>query len=68
MDEYGLLREDWDSVCELQLGHSKASDPRNRIAAQVKSAFTRTYNKQAHAGRVAAKDSVDQFFYVLTMC
>jgi replication factor C subunit 1 len=50
MDEYGLMRDDWDSVCELRYDDGD-NDPRKRIDSRVKTAFTRTYNAGAHAVR-----------------
>jgi replication factor C subunit 1 len=50
MDEYGLMRDDWDSVCDLRFIESD-NDPRKQIESTVKSAFTRTYNASAHAVR-----------------
>lgn len=50
MDEYGLMRDDWDSVCELRYDDGD-NDPRKRIDSKVKTAFTRTYNAGVHAVR-----------------
>ena len=39
MNHYYLTRDDWDSIVELSLTQR---DPINKIASNVKSAFTRT--------------------------
>jgi len=57
MNEYGLMREDWDSVCDLVVFHSN-SDPRRMIDSKIKSSFTRTFNKQSHGVRAVATKKV----------
>ncbi|CAL1278243.1 unnamed protein product [Larinioides sclopetarius] len=46
MEEYFLLREDFDSIIDLSLW-SGQTDPRSKIVTKVKSAFTRAYNKES---------------------
>ncbi|GFS51750.1 replication factor C subunit 1 [Nephila pilipes] len=46
MEEYFLLREDFDSIIELSLWPNQ-TDPRTKIITKVKSAFTRAYNKES---------------------
>jgi len=47
MEDYDLTKEDWDSVIEL--GQFEGfKDPVASIPSKVKSAFTRTYNKESH--------------------
>ncbi|GBN03869.1 Replication factor C subunit 1, partial [Araneus ventricosus] len=46
MEEYFLLREDFDSIIELSLWPGQ-TDPRSKIVTKVKSAFTRAYNKES---------------------
>lgn len=45
MENYYLLREDFDSILDLSLWPDQV-DPRTRISPKVKSAFTRAYNKE----------------------
>ncbi|KAJ3184567.1 hypothetical protein HDU87_003968 [Geranomyces variabilis] len=47
MDDYYLSREDRESVFSLGLGKGK-NRPEEKIPANVKSAFTRMYNKGSH--------------------
>ena len=53
MSTYGLLREDWDSACELLAYEHGTKDWRDGIESKVKAAFTRQLNKAAHAVRYA---------------
>ncbi|KAG8195705.1 hypothetical protein JTE90_002968 [Oedothorax gibbosus] len=46
MEDYYLLREDFDSIIDLSLW-SGQTDPRTKIQTKVKSAFTRAYNKES---------------------
>ncbi|GFY77643.1 replication factor C subunit 1 [Trichonephila inaurata madagascariensis] len=46
MEEYFLLREDFDSIIDLSLWPNQ-TDPRTKIITKVKSAFTRAYNKES---------------------
>ncbi|XP_035230443.1 replication factor C subunit 1-like [Stegodyphus dumicola] len=45
MENYYLLREDFDSIIDLSLWPNQ-TDPRTKISTKVKSAFTRAYNKE----------------------
>ncbi|XP_068607069.1 replication factor C subunit 1 [Brachionichthys hirsutus] len=47
LDDYQLLREDVDSIMEIGIWGGKP-DPYSKLDSKVKSAFTRTYNKEAH--------------------
>ncbi|KAI8593968.1 replication factor RFC1 C terminal domain-containing protein [Geranomyces variabilis] len=47
MDDYYLSREDRDSVFSLGLGKAK-DRPEEKIPANVKTAFTKAYNKGSH--------------------
>eukprot|EP01092_Planopodium_desertum_P013939 TRINITY_DN68706_c0_g1_i2.p2 TRINITY_DN68706_c0_g1~~TRINITY_DN68706_c0_g1_i2.p2 ORF type:complete len:212 (-),score=20.30 TRINITY_DN68706_c0_g1_i2:830-1465(-) len=47
MEEYGLTRDDWESIAELQKFDVK------QIPTAVRSAFTREYNKAARATKVS---------------
>lgn len=46
MDQYYLLREDFDNIIELSMWPNQ-TDPRTKISPKVKSAFTRAYNKES---------------------
>ncbi|GIY35893.1 replication factor C subunit 1 [Caerostris darwini] len=46
MENYFLLREDFDSIIDLSLWFNQ-TDPRTKIITKVKSAFTRAYNKES---------------------
>uniref|UniRef100_A0A2L2Y705 Replication factor C subunit 1 n=1 Tax=Parasteatoda tepidariorum TaxID=114398 RepID=A0A2L2Y705_PARTP len=46
MENYFLLREDFDSIIDLSLWPNQ-TDPRTKIITKVKSAFTRAYNKES---------------------
>lgn len=48
MSDYDLLREDLDAILEVTL-LPKQVNPLTQLTSQVKAAFTRTYNKAAHA-------------------
>ncbi|KAJ3213262.1 hypothetical protein HDU67_003105 [Dinochytrium kinnereticum] len=48
MDSYYLTREDWDSVLELGLGDYSQKALAGPIPTNVKSSFTRIYNKSSH--------------------
>ncbi|XP_013404916.1 replication factor C subunit 1 [Lingula anatina] len=47
MDEYSLLREDFDNILEVTQWSGR-KDPMASVPSKVKSAFTRAYNKEAH--------------------
>ncbi|XP_068176893.1 replication factor C subunit 1 [Antennarius striatus] len=47
LDDYQLLKEDVDSIMEISIWGGKP-DPYSKLDSKVKSAFTRTYNKEAH--------------------
>ena len=46
MKEYGLSREDWNSVSELGIGYISPENRPIKIATKVKSAFTRQCNRE----------------------
>ncbi|XP_041465864.1 replication factor C subunit 1-like [Lytechinus variegatus] len=48
MNSYDLLREDFDSLLEVTQ-YSGFNAPMGKVAPKVKAAFTRMYNKEAHA-------------------
>ncbi|KAI9290817.1 RFC1-domain-containing protein [Neoconidiobolus thromboides FSU 785] len=48
MDNYYLDKEDWDTLIDLGIGSQAGSEILKGIPTSVKSAFTRTYNKQPH--------------------
>ncbi|XP_030830290.1 replication factor C subunit 1 isoform X1 [Strongylocentrotus purpuratus] len=48
MHSYDLLREDFDSLLEVTQ-YSGFNAPMGKVAPKVKAAFTRLYNKEAHA-------------------
>jgi replication factor C subunit 1 len=48
MDTYTLTKEDWDTSLELGMLDRSGDDVLKKIPSSVKSAFTRTYNKQIH--------------------
>ena len=48
MDKYFLNKEDWDALLELGLGELQGDLIMKKIPSNVKSAFTRTYNKMSH--------------------
>ncbi|KAJ1976736.1 DNA replication factor C complex subunit Rfc1 [Dimargaris xerosporica] len=58
MDHYFLTKDDWDAVMEFQVGataHAGSwADPLASIPPNVKSAFTRQYNKVSHPMAVPA--------------
>lgn len=71
MDAYGLSREDWQSVFDVSLilknappvpdgrgGSRPRKNPLDDIPSQVKSAFTRTYNKHSARVKVAPQSGV----------
>ncbi|KAM5192693.1 replication factor C subunit 1 [Mantella aurantiaca] len=47
MDTYYLMKEDFDNIMEICSWGGKAS-PFSKVDPKVKSAFTRSYNKEAH--------------------
>ncbi|KAJ1979470.1 DNA replication factor C complex subunit Rfc1 [Dimargaris verticillata] len=61
MDHYFLTKDDWDAVMEFQVGITAQSGPwadsLSSIPANVKSAFTRQYNKVSHPMAVPAPSS-----------
>ena len=48
MDSYYLSKEDWDTILELGIGRNDGQKVLDNIPTATKSAFTRTYNKNAH--------------------
>ncbi|CAH1774477.1 unnamed protein product [Owenia fusiformis] len=48
LDEYNMLKEDFDNIMDITLW-SNEQNPMSKVATKVKSAFTRTYNKESHA-------------------
>ncbi|KAJ3174821.1 hypothetical protein HK101_010820 [Irineochytrium annulatum] len=48
MDEYYIDREAWEALIEMGLGKNESKKLLMDIPAQVKSAFTRQYNKTSH--------------------
>ncbi|KAJ3020651.1 hypothetical protein HKX48_000445 [Thoreauomyces humboldtii] len=52
MDEYWLTRDDWDSVMELGMGTIGTKALSSKIDTNVKTAFTRAYNKGTHPNQV----------------
>lgn len=48
MEEYGLTREDWDSVIELADLRGNGKDELDSIPRDVKTAFTKAYVKRDH--------------------
>ena len=48
MDEYFLTKEDWDVIMELGVGSLSYEPKAKGLPTAVKSAFTRTYNKESH--------------------
>jgi len=53
MDEYGLSREDWDTIVDLN-STLFAKDKKEAVAGSVKTAFTRRFN-EGHAGPVVSQ-------------
>ncbi|NP_001267861.1 replication factor C large subunit [Hydra vulgaris] len=47
LNDYNLLREDWDSILEISKW-GEEPDIASKIPSKVKSAFTRLYNKETH--------------------
>ncbi|KAK9765690.1 DNA replication factor C complex subunit Rfc1 [Basidiobolus ranarum] len=69
MDEYYLNKDDWDSLIDMGVGSFSGEKILSKIPTNVKSNFTRTYNKTSHptpflkasgvkAGRGTASESV----------
>ncbi|KAF9421647.1 hypothetical protein BGZ94_008791 [Podila epigama] len=48
MDKYYLSKEDWDTILELGVCRNNGKDVLDKIPSNVKSAFTRKYNSEAH--------------------
>ncbi|KAI9594841.1 replication factor RFC1 C terminal domain-containing protein [Syncephalis fuscata] len=48
LDDYYLAREDWDTIINLCIGRNNGEQLLKQIPSNVKSAFTRLYNKSTH--------------------
>ena len=48
MDQYYITKDDWDAMLELSLGPWSQEVVMKKIPTNVKTAFTRTYNKTNH--------------------
>ncbi|RKP25306.1 replication factor RFC1 C terminal domain-containing protein, partial [Syncephalis pseudoplumigaleata] len=55
LDYYYLSREDWDVLVQLRMGRESGEQLMKQIPSNVKSAFTRQYNKGHHPTVVMAK-------------
>uniref|UniRef100_W5UC34 Replication factor C subunit 1 n=1 Tax=Ictalurus punctatus TaxID=7998 RepID=W5UC34_ICTPU len=47
MDDYDIVKEDFDSIMEISTWGGQA-DPYSKLDSKVKAAFTRAYNKESH--------------------
>lgn len=57
LDDYTILKEDYDAILELGIGRYDGEKIQTKISSNVKSAFTRKYNKKSHSMPYAIQSS-----------
>lgn len=57
LDDYTILKEDYDAILELGIGRCDGEKIQTKISSNVKSAFTRKYNKETHSMPYAIQSS-----------